>query len=29
MAITAAVVLFGLWYVFPLLRRFAGKAAWP
>jgi hypothetical protein len=27
MAITAAVVLFGLWYVFPLSRRFAGKAA--
>ncbi len=29
MAITAAVVLFGLWYIFPLLRRFAGKAARP
>jgi hypothetical protein len=29
MAITAAVVLFGLWYVFPLLRRFASKAARP
>ena len=27
MAITAAVVLFGLWYAFPLSRRFAGKTA--
>jgi hypothetical protein len=27
MAITTAVVLFGLWYAFPLSRRFAGKTA--
>ena len=27
MAITAAVVPFGLWYAFPLSRRFAGKTA--